>query len=100
MVYLNHWAFTRRYSSPYQAPEAGDWCLVGAATGHPEKKAAHPVTTSPIRGVDQRLRLVKTMNTTYVLLDPSPEWLADVAENGHTIGDFFNMFEPLSEHSE
>jgi hypothetical protein len=92
MVYLDKWAFMKRSISPYSAPETWPWVLVGNVTGHPEYARGKTVATSPIKCINPGLRVVKTQNTEYVLLEPDPEWVAEATANGHTVHDFFNMF--------
>ena len=73
-IVMQNWALFSLSQNPYQAPEVMGQALGGEVYGHPRHKDGKRVITSRI--IEKGNGIVKTLNTTYILGDVDPEYLA------------------------
>lgn len=76
-VHLNNWALHVSLSSdPFVAPELANSFLSGNVFNHPYHEDDTFIYTSPIQTTNYSSQFVETINTTYDLGDPCPDYVA------------------------
>jgi hypothetical protein len=85
---IENWSIIGYGLDPYKAPEQAVIVLAGLVYGHPNFKEGHEVATSPLTMISVRNKVAVTVNTTYELGEPSPEFIAWLSENGLRIEQY------------
>ena len=85
---LEKWSVLGLNTDPYKAPEQALTVLAGFVSGHPKISDGTQICTSPLTMISYRNKMAVTVNTTYELGEPDPDFLKFLSQHGLSIEQY------------